>query len=92
MSHTIVEGSWQQLDTPTLATTGTWDIQPSFWPDWRMHLTAFNVTGFLPLRKLGSRPKFKGPTVTLQAGKRHLSFTEAAAFLCRPFVRITPTG
>jgi exoribonuclease R len=41
-----------------------------------VHLTAFNVTGFLPLRKLGSRPEFKGPTVTLQAGKRHLSFTE----------------
>ena len=39
-------------------------------------LTEYNVTGFLPMRMLGSRPKFTGSSVTIQAGKRHLSFTE----------------
>lgn len=38
MFTTITEGSWEALAAPTLVTTGTWDIQPRFWPDWRMHL------------------------------------------------------
>jgi predicted dienelactone hydrolase len=38
MFDTITERSWDQLTTPTLVSTGTWDIQPSFWPDWKMHL------------------------------------------------------
>jgi predicted dienelactone hydrolase len=41
MFDTITADSWQQLQTPTLVTTGTWDIQPSFWPDWRMHLMSW---------------------------------------------------
>jgi predicted dienelactone hydrolase len=41
MFDTITAGSWQQLKTPTLVSTGTWDIQPSFWPDWRMHLMSW---------------------------------------------------
>jgi dienelactone hydrolase len=41
MFDTITEGSWDQLSTPNLVTTGTWDIQPSFWPDWRMHLMSY---------------------------------------------------
>lgn len=41
MFDTITEKSWQKLSAPTLVTTGTWDIQPSFWPDWRMHLMSF---------------------------------------------------
>lgn len=36
----------------------------------------FNVTGFLPSRAIGERPKLKGPTLQLQAGKRLYSFTE----------------
>jgi predicted dienelactone hydrolase len=43
MFDTITENSWQQLSTPTLVTTGTWDIQPSFWPDWRMHLMSYET-------------------------------------------------
>ncbi|MEP1472702.1 MAG: hypothetical protein ABJK20_10170 [Halieaceae bacterium] len=41
MFDTITEQSWQKLSAPTLVTTGTWDIQPSFWPDWRMHLMSY---------------------------------------------------
>jgi len=43
MFDTITENSWQQLSAPTLVTTGTWDIQPSFWPDWRMHLMSYET-------------------------------------------------
>ena len=43
MFDTITEESWKQLSAPTLVTTGTWDIQPSFWPDWRMHLMSFET-------------------------------------------------
>ena len=43
MFDTIVSESWKAQDTPTLATTGTWDIQPRFWPDWRLHLTSFET-------------------------------------------------
>ena len=39
-------------------------------------LTEFNVTGFLPMRSLGDRPKLKGPTMTVRAGRRSLSFSE----------------
>jgi predicted dienelactone hydrolase len=41
MFDTITADSWLQLQAPTLVTTGTWDIQPSFWPDWRMHLMSW---------------------------------------------------
>jgi dienelactone hydrolase len=41
MFDTITEGSWDQLSTPNLVATGTWDVQPSFWPDWRMHLMSY---------------------------------------------------
>ncbi len=39
-------------------------------------LKEFNVTGFLPMRSLGERPKLSGPTLTVRAGRRSLSFTE----------------
>jgi predicted dienelactone hydrolase len=42
MFDTITEQSWQKMSAPTLVTTGTWDIQPSFWPDWRMHLMSYD--------------------------------------------------
>ena len=38
MFDTITAESWQGLDQPTLVTTGTWDIQPGFFDDWRLHL------------------------------------------------------
>ncbi len=44
-----------------------------------LHLSDYNVRGFLPARSMGDRPKLKGPTLTVQAGKRLLSFTEGYA-------------
>jgi len=44
-----------------------------------VELTEFNVTGFLPTRTLGERPKLNGPTLTVRAGRRSLSFTEGYA-------------
>ena len=41
-----------------------------------VELPEFNVTGFLPMRALGERPKLSGPTLTVRAGRRSLSFTE----------------
>ncbi|MFT5049086.1 MAG: ribonuclease R [Chlamydiales bacterium] len=41
-----------------------------------VHLIDFNVSGFVPARAIGDRPILKGPTLTIQAGKRMLSFTE----------------
>ena len=35
-----------------------------------------NVTGFLPARSLGDRPKVDGSTLKVHVGKRVLSFTE----------------
>jgi predicted dienelactone hydrolase len=44
MFDTITAGSWQELTTPTLVTTGTWDVEPRFWPDWRMHLMSWETS------------------------------------------------
>lgn len=44
MFDTITAGSWQELATPTLVTTGTWDVEPRFWPDWRMHLMSWETS------------------------------------------------
>ncbi|MEW6074013.1 MAG: RNB domain-containing ribonuclease [Planctomycetota bacterium] len=41
-----------------------------------LFLGALHVDGFLPARLLGDRPKVEGPTLTVRAGKRTLSFTE----------------
>ncbi|MCA9001804.1 MAG: RNB domain-containing ribonuclease, partial [Planctomycetes bacterium] len=41
-----------------------------------VQLPEYNVTGFIPLRSIGSRPKIKGSTLTVQQGRRSLSFTE----------------
>ena len=43
MFDVITERSWDALTLPNLATTGTWDIQPGFWPDWRDHLMSFKA-------------------------------------------------
>ena len=44
-----------------------------------LHLSDFNVTGFLPKRVLGERVEVKGDTLIVRAGKRRLSFSEGQA-------------
>ncbi len=41
-----------------------------------VHLTKFNVTGFLPVRSIGERGDVKGPTLTIKQGRFVKSFTE----------------
>ncbi|MBK8179022.1 MAG: RNB domain-containing ribonuclease [Planctomycetes bacterium] len=41
-----------------------------------LHLTAFNVNGFLPAKKIGDRVEVSGPTLQIRQGKKRLSFTE----------------
>jgi len=48
-----------------------------------IHLTEFNVGGFMPARSLGGRIQLKGSTLTVMAGKRSLSFTEGYAISVR---------
>ena len=43
MFDTITGGSWKTMEAPALVTTGTWDSEPRFWPDWRMHLLSFET-------------------------------------------------
>ena len=38
MFDVIHDKSWLQMRGPVLVTTGTWDSNPQFWPDWKMHL------------------------------------------------------
>ena len=42
-----------------------------------------NVTGFVPARSIGDRPKGDGPTLKVSVGKRVLSFTEGYAVAIR---------
>lgn len=49
MFDTITENSWKTLSAPTLISTGTWDVQASFWPDWRAHLMSWETA--LPQHK-----------------------------------------
>lgn len=41
-----------------------------------IELVGLNVSGFLPARTIGDRPKCEGSTLTVQQGKRLLSFSE----------------
>jgi predicted dienelactone hydrolase len=43
MFDEIDEGSWRTQQAPTLMTTGTWDSNAWFWPDWRSHTTSYNT-------------------------------------------------
>ncbi len=38
MFDVIHDKSWLAMRGPVLVTTGTWDSNPQFWPDWRSHL------------------------------------------------------
>ena len=41
-----------------------------------LHLSAFNVGGFLPSKKIGDKVEVQGPTIQIRQGKKRLSFTE----------------
>ena len=43
MFDVINDQSWLQVDAPMLITTGTWDSNPQFWPDWRLHKMSFDT-------------------------------------------------
>jgi len=43
MFDEIAAGSWDEQAVPTLMTTGTWDSNAMFWPDWRMHKLSFET-------------------------------------------------
>ncbi len=43
MFDEITEGSWQRLAVPTIMSTGTWDADAMFWPDWRLHRLSFET-------------------------------------------------
>ena len=44
-----------------------------------VHLSTFNVSGFVPTRVLGTHPKVEGSTLTVRKGRRNLSFSEGYA-------------
>ena len=41
MFDMIDEQSWQNMTTPQLVTTGTWDVEARFFPDWRLHAMSY---------------------------------------------------
>ena len=41
MFDNITAQSWDNLRLPNLHTTGTWDVQKGFWPEYKYHLMAF---------------------------------------------------
>ena len=43
MFDVIHEKSWIAMRGPVLVTTGTWDSNAQFWPDWRMHLMSYDT-------------------------------------------------
>ncbi len=43
MFDVIHERSWLDMRGPVLVTTGTWDSNAQFWPDWRLHLMSFET-------------------------------------------------
>jgi predicted dienelactone hydrolase len=43
MFDVITENSWVEMDTPMLLTTGTWDSNAQFWPQWQLHRMSFDT-------------------------------------------------
>lgn len=43
MFDVITEQSWVAMDKPMLLTTGTWDSNARFWPDWQLHRMSFDT-------------------------------------------------
>lgn len=42
MFDVITEDSWTEQESPMLATTGTWDMNKSFFPQWQLHKMSFD--------------------------------------------------
>lgn len=43
MFDEITADSWLQMDGPVLMTTGTWDVNAQFWPEWQAHKLSFDT-------------------------------------------------
>lgn len=43
MFDVIHDKSWVNMRGPVLVTTGTWDSNAQFWPDWRLHLMSYQT-------------------------------------------------
>ena len=43
MFDNITGESWLKVNKPMLITTGTWDSNKQFWPDWRAHKLSFDT-------------------------------------------------
>jgi len=42
MFDMITDKSWDKLSVPQLVTTGTWDVEPRFFPKWQLHAMSYN--------------------------------------------------
>lgn len=46
MFDLITAESWRKVSEPMLVSTGTWDIEPTFFPEWQLHKMSFdNASG-----------------------------------------------
>jgi len=43
MFDTITDQSWVEMDKPMMLTTGTWDSNAAFWPEWQAHKLSFDT-------------------------------------------------
>lgn len=43
MFEVINDMSWRAMDRPMLVTTGTWDVNPQFWPEWTAHRLPYDT-------------------------------------------------
>ena len=48
MFDLITEDSWRELSKPMFLSTGTWDIEPTFFPQWQLHRMAFDNSSHSP--------------------------------------------
>ncbi len=42
MFDMIIEESWNNLKLPQIVTTGTWDVEPRFFPQWQLHKLSYD--------------------------------------------------
>lgn len=42
MFDMITERSWDELSKPQIVTTGTWDVEPRFFPEWQLHAMSYH--------------------------------------------------
>lgn len=43
MFEIINDQSWKNMTAPMLVTTGTWDVNAQFWPEWQAHKLSFDT-------------------------------------------------